>query len=313
MKDKEKLLQDLIAYYSLDKKSAESVLEYAHSLVSKDRKANDFALAKALNERATAIFDMFASSDARSLDITAINKSYVLLVNTLKKIYARNDELSAIERKPVWEYFDIIEGLEDDIREYTNDWNNDAGQSHNARVNKLCIVAGKEKPDYTPELKQVVQDANKAISAFRKQLDEQQNSRKTDSRNWYIAEYQLAYSTDGTILVNGVWKLKKAQAGSASDRLMEQATKQPNTLFKPNLGQYSRNLSTTLSGIGFSGTLRKLFFPTVSEDKGIVFRPTVTRATADDDRIDTAELDIRLKQLGADITEKELTIDDIPF
>lgn len=280
-----------------------------------DLKANDYAIAKALNERVTTIFELFAHSDTRSLDITAINKSYVLLVNTLKKIYARNDELKVIERKPVWEYFDIIEGLEHDISQYTNDWDNDNGQSHNARVNKLCIVAGKEAPDYTPDLKLIVQDADKAITAFRKQVDDQK-LRETVSeaeKDWYIPEYKLLYNTNGIILVNGVLKIKKTQAGSASSKLMEQATEHPNTLFKPDLGKYSRNLSTTLSGMGFTSTLRALFFPTVSEDKGIVFRPNVTRATADDDRISTTELDLQLKQLGADIAQKELTLDDIPF
>ena len=292
---------------SAGKKEAQKLLD--------DLKANDYAVAKALNERVTTIFELFARSDTRSLDITAINKSYVLLVNTLKKIYARNDELKAIERKPVWEYFDIIEGLEHDISQYTNDWDNDNGQSHNARVNKLCIVAGKEAPDYTLELKQIVQDADKAITAFRKQVDDQKLRETVNEaeKDWYIPEYKLSYNTNGTILVNGVLKIKKTQAGSASSKLMEQATEHPNTLFKPDLGKYSRNLSTTLSGMGFTATLRALFFPTVSEDKGIVFRPLVVRATADDDRISTTELDLQLKQLGADITQKELTLDDIPF
>ena len=279
-----------------------------------DLKANDYAVAKALNERVTTIFELFARSDTRSLDITAINKSYVLLVNTLKKIYARNDELKSIERKPVWEYFDIIEGLEHDIGQYTNDWDNDNGQSHNARVNKLCIVAGKETPDYTAELKQIVNDADKAITAFRKQLDDIKSTESVSQNDWYIPEYKLVYNINGIILVNDVLKIMKTHAGSASSRLMEQAKNNPNTLFKPDLGhKYSRNLSTTLSGMGFSATLRALFFPTVSEDKGIVFRPVVSRATADADRIDTAKLDLQLKQLGADVEQKGISLDDIPF
>jgi len=99
-----------------DEKIADKVLQYAKlvndgtttMLVNSDGKkqaqnlldtlrANDFAVAKALNERVTTIFDMLARNNTRSLDITTINRSYVLLVNSLKKIYARNDELSAIE------------------------------------------------------------------------------------------------------------------------------------------------------------------------------------------------------------------------
>lgn len=314
MNSKEKLLQDLTAHYFLDKKSAESVLEYAQSLMSKDRKANDFALAKALNERTTAIFDVFVSSDVRSLDITAINRSYVLLVNALKKIYARNDELSAIERKPIWEYFDILEGLENDIREYTNNWDNDTGQSHNARVNKLCIVTGKEEPDYTPELKKIVNDADTAISDYKKVVEAEigKKPKKEESDVWqFIPEYKLNYADDGSIIVNDVLKLKKTQSGSAPRKLMEQVVKQPNTLFKPNLGQaYSRRLSSVLSDMGITGTLKSLFFPVVSDSNGIKFRPAISRAIVKSERLDTTELDKKLKELGVDT---EIDPSQIPF
>jgi hypothetical protein len=307
-----------------DEKVADKILQYA-KLVNVEKKkaqnliddlnANDYAVAKALNQRVTNIFDMVASNNIWSLDITDINKSYVLLINSLKKIYTRNDKLSAISQRPTWEYFDIIEGCEREIYEYTSNWDNDTGQSHIARVNKLCIIAGKDNPAYTPEIKLIVQEADKAVSAFRKQIENQKLNETADDteKDWYISEYRLSFSADGIILVNGVLRIKKTQAGSASSKLMEQAIKFPNVLFKPNLGKYSRNLSTTLSGMGFTATLRALFFPTISEDKGIVFRPTVTRTTADDDRIDTAKLDLQLKQLGAKITKEELSIDDIPF
>jgi hypothetical protein len=59
-----------------------------------------------------------------------------------------------------------------------------------------------------------------------------------------------------------------------------------------------------LSSAGFTATLRDLFFPTVSKSKGIVFRDTVTRKQADDENIDTIELDLKLKELGASIEPK---------
>lgn len=332
----DKLKPDLMKLLGItDEKVADKVLHYAKlvndgtttMLVNSEGKkqaqnlldglrANDFAVAKALNERVNTIFDMFANNNSRTLDITAINKSYVLLVNSLKKIYKRNDELSAIERKPVWEYFDIIEGLEHEISNYTSDWDNDSGQAHLARVNKLCIVAGKETPDYTAELKQIVNDADKAITAFRKQLDEMKSNETVSQaeKDWFIPEYKLTYNINGNILVNDVLKIMRTHIGSASSKMMEQAENHPNTLFKPELGEkYSRNFSTTLSGMGFTVTLRALFFPTVSQDKGIVFRPVVSRATADAERIDTAKLDLQLKQLGADIEQRGISLDDIPF
>lgn len=308
-----------------DEEVADKVLQYAklinvdknkaQSLID-DLNANDYAFAKVLNQRVTTIFGMVTSNDTWSLDITEINKSYVLLVNLLKKIYAHNNELSAIEQKAVWEHFDIIEGCEREINDYaSSNWDSDTGQSHVARVNKLCIIKGRDNPVYTPEIKLIVQEADEAISVFRKQIEDQElNEAANDTeKDWYISEYKLSYSTDGVILVNGVLRIKKTQAGSASSKLIEQAIKSPNVIFKPDLGKYSRNLSTTLSGMGFTATLRALFFPIISETKGIVFRPIVTRITADDDRIDTAKLDLQLKQLGAKIAKEGIGIDDIPF
>ena len=313
-----------------DEKVADEVLHFAKlvndgtttMLVNSDGKkqaqnlldtlrANDFAVAKALNERVTTIFDMLARNNTRSLDITAINRSYVLLVNSLKKIYVRNDELSAIEQKPIWEYFDIIEGCEYEISEYTNNWNNDTGQGHIARVNKLCIVSGKEKPDYTPEIRQIVDDADKAITSFQTILEENEPEQDSD---WSIPEYYLTYKDDGTILINGVLKLKKTQAGQASDMIMSQSLAKDGQEipFKPNLST-SRPLTTIIGDMGFDKTLRAIFFPTISKDKGLVFRSRITRDEADAQHIDTKQLDRKLKGLKAEVTYKGISLNDIPF
>jgi hypothetical protein len=102
----------------------ENVIQYAQSLNMAGRKANDFALAKALNERTTDIIDMVAdaykdnSQFARTLDVTAINKSYILVVNELKTLYTRNKELTDISNSPAWKHNDVIEGSEWNINEY---------------------------------------------------------------------------------------------------------------------------------------------------------------------------------------------------
>lgn len=281
-----------------------------------DLRANDFAVAKALNERTISVIDMVASAyqrssfEAMSLDVQKLNKCYVLLVNELKKIYARDEQLADIPFSPAWKYFEIIEGDEWEINQYIYQNQSDAGQQHNAQVNKLCIIAGIETPKYAPSLKQIIEDTDEAITAYRTELKELKRKNITNERNWHIPDYKLTYGLDGTILVNGVLKLKKVHAGSAPDKLMEQATKQPNTVFKPELGQTARNLSTTLSSMGFSGTLRALFFPSVSKDKGILFRSTVSRSTADTERLNTADLDLQLKELGANT---KLNSMDIPF
>lgn len=315
MKD-DKRSQLLKLLDAADNRVLDDVIAYAEELTNPNRNINDFALAKVLNERATSIIRMVANvfhngnSSTRDIDIQPVNKSYILIADELKRIYSHNQELTDISPSPIWQYFDIVEGFEWELSDHIYERQNDAGQHHNAQVNKLCIISGKNEPKYTPKIKKMVDDADKAIAEYKKEAKDLKNEDTDSDRYWLIPEYKLTYNLDGTILVNNVLKLKKAHAGSASDKLMEQATKQPEVLFKPELGQYSRNLSTTLSGMGFSETLRALFFPVVSKDKGILFRQNVTRATADTEHIDTAELDLQLKKLGA---YTEIDTSTIPF
>jgi len=292
---------------------ADALIAYSDRLKAPGRKANDFSVAKRLNELVTDIFILVAGSTNNEIDTSAVNKSYVLLVHELKKIYQRNTELSSIEVMPIWKHFDIIEGLEYEISQYTNDWNNDSGQSHTARVNQLCIVSGKEKPEYTPGLNTIVKDADKAVAAYSKKLSEKQEKKKAVSRDWFIPSYKVTYSLDGSIIVNDVLKLKKVHAGSISDRLMGQAVKNKGSVFKPDLGKTARNLSTILSSMGFKGTLRALFFPVVSKDKGVLFRPIITNDEVLSEKIDTTALDALLKKEGATTEAMPIDLSDIPF
>jgi hypothetical protein len=304
-----------------DSSIVDSVILYAQSLNMSGRKANDYALAKALNQRTTEIIGMVAdayqynSHFVQPLDVSSINKSYVLLANQLKIIYTRNVELSGISPTPAWKHIDVVEGAEWYINEYIYQNQNDAGQSHNAQVNKLCIIAGLETPKYSPEVKKIVDEADKDITAYNKLVSELNRKTASKDRDWFMPAYTFTHKDDGTLLVNGVTgvlKVKKVQAGQASERLLEQAKNKPNELFKPDLGNYSRNISTTLSSLGFSGTLKDLFFPIVSNSKGIKFRPHVTRAEADEAGIDTAELDTKLQSLGAKVEDKPIDLNDIP-
>lgn len=319
-----------------DEKIADKVLHYANlindgtttNLVNTDKKknaqdlldtlrANNFALAKELNVRAEKIIDMIASAyqynsfEVTGIDTTQLNKCYVLLVNELEKLYSNNKELSAIEPNPAWQSFGIIEGAEWEINQYVYEYRNDTGQSHIAQINRLCIIAGTDKPKVlTDNLKKILQDADTAISDYKTKLDEEKKKTASSDRNWFIPEYKVTYGLDGTILVNGVLKLKKVHAGSVPDKLMEQVTKSPNKVTKLDLGKTTRNLSTVLSSMGFTGTIRQLFFPSVSKDKGVLFRPEVSDKTAKDERIDTTELDTKLKKLGA---STRLKTTEIPF
>lgn len=317
MTERDNLVTAFMNRYELDEASAKYVLERAETLAKSlnepDRKPNDFALAHYLNERVIALFSLVANHN-NTPDTSAINRSYILLVNELKKLYARNSELQRINEHICWHTFDRIEYIHNDLWEYTNDTNSDYGQSHNAQVNRLCISNGKETPEFAPEIKKIVDEASKSVTAF---LEELEDDTPPVKRDWFIPEYTFTFATDGSLLVNGVrnvLKVKKTQAGSASAKLLEQATAKPNELFKPNLGHnYSRSLSVTLSGLGFSGTLRSLFFPQVSEYKGFVFRPVISRDEANAEHIDTTKLDDKLKALGAETEQKPFDISQIPF
>ncbi len=314
MTEQDNLVTVYMNRYELDEASAKYVVDraaaLAKSLKEPDRKPNDFALAYHLNKFAIGLFEMVANNLNGLPDTTAINRSYILLVNELKKLYARNTELEKISENICWQSFDRLEHIEGDVWEYMNYNNNDYGLSHNAQVNRLCISQGKETPDFPAEIKKIVDESEANGKAFFAEVDDESNV----ERDWFIPEYTFTYATDGSLLVNGVrgvLKVKKTQAASASAKLMEQAVAKPNELFKPNLGHnYSRSLSVTLSGLGFSDALRDLFFPQVSEDKGVVFRPTISREQADTERIDTRKLDDKLKKLGADTVQKPM---EIPF
>lgn len=266
-------------------------------------KENDYAVAKALNGLINAmIMYVFLASNvgmAEDKELVELNRSYVLLANELEKIYNRNPELSAIKAEPLWKRFDVLKTSISEILDYIDE-TDDFGLSHNARVEKLCIIAGVETPTYSEEQKKLIDTANAVIKKYGNTIDKVNVERiANEKNNWQIPEYTLAYKPDGTILINDVLKLKKAHAGSTTERLLEQALRNPNTLFKPDLGQTSRNLSTVLGSAGFTSELRELFFPTVSKANGVVFRPAITRELADNDRIDTSALDLHLKALGA--------------
>lgn len=263
---------------------------------------NDYAVAKALNGSVTGILLSVFMAKAVGLpedhEINELNRAYILLTHELQRLYDRNPELAAIKPEPLWKRFDVLKTSLWEIQDYI-EANDEFGNAHTVRVERLCILANKETADFSPEQKKLIDYAETIIKKYGKVLDEaNKQNRLQKENNWHIPEYKLIYRPDGTLLVNDVLKLKKAHAGSTTERLLEQALKRPNELFKPDLGQTARNLSTVLNSAGFTATLRQLFFPTVSKSKGIVFRPIITREQADEDKINTTELDLQLKALG---------------
>lgn len=277
---------------------------------------NDYADARALNDSVNSIFSIIhfyqIVGPHKQFDPEGLNRTYLFLVNELEAIYDRNPKLAEIKPEPNWRHFEIIKGKLLSVQHYLEE--NDQSQDHNLRLEKLCILSGQETPQLTARQKKYVDDVKTLFDKYMKIVVEEikklpeDNTREElekDPRNlryWCIQEYTVVYKPDGTILINNVLKLKKIHAGSTAERLLEQAIKNPNTLFKPDLGQTARNLSTVISSAGFNPTLRELFFPIVSDDKGIIFRSKVSRDDAINDRIDTYELDALLAKSGAEIT-----------
>lgn len=265
--------------------------------------ANDYAVAKALNDLVNGIMALMYVAGAHEMDkdhqVTELNRAYILLTHELEIIYARNPELLAIKPEPIWRRFDVLKYSNWDIKDYIDN-TDDTGHTHTIRVERLCIIAGVDDPKYTPEQQKLVESVDTVARKYSKDLVKaSEDIQESKANEWQIPEYTLTYKQDGMVLINDVLKLKKAHAGSTTERLLEQALKSPQTLFKPDIGHTTRNLSTILSSAGFTKELRELFFPTVSNSKGVVFRPTITRQQAVDEKIDTSELDMKLKELGA--------------
>ena len=264
---------------------------------------NDFAVAKALNESVISLFDILRMYQIivrhERFDKDELNRAYIFLVDELQKIYEKNPELQDIKPEPTWNKFDLLIPMYE-VSKYLED--NDSGKSHNARVEKLCMLAGEEEPHLTEDQKKLVEYVDTVVIKYLEiVIEEHKKSPKDDVEmpTFYIHKFTFIYRQDGTVLVNDVLKLKKVHAGSIPEHLLEQCIKNPNKLFKPNLGRTSRNISTILSSIGITPIMRDLFFPIASDEKGVLFRPTVTFREALNDRIRTREFEEELMKHGA--------------
>lgn len=272
-------------------------------IMNKDfNQANDYALAKCLNERVWKILWYVADLyPFYAKDLDKINRNYIFLVKELLDIYDRNEELHDIEPKPLWQKYKHVDGYEEEIADLQDDRTGDTGQQHTAGVKRLCIITGKEDPDLTEQQKELIAEADEIITVMTKEIDEEKARSEAVRNRFGILNYVLTYDDlRGIIKINEVYQLNKRSTndGSNIDKLLKQALARPNEAFIPELNDTQKNLSTILNNAGFDTTLRALFFPTARKGKGIYCRPTVTRAEADSEGIDTTELDHKLKELG---------------
>lgn len=287
----------------------------------KSTNSDDFAIAREFHRYATTLLNSVQLlNEEYNFDdpyaeyhetIMVINRPYVLLVNELEIIYGQNEALAKLNDDPktkaTWTQFNTIESNDQNIYAYLREHKglrklkDDADFAHEAQVNRLAIIAGKETPNYTPKQQKIWDDAEEAhVKLLKRHIE--WRSRRPKKRNKghnFIVNYELKYADNGNIVVNDVLILKKTQSGSAPRKLLEQAIKHPFEHFQPELGQLNRNLTNVLSDMGITGTLKELFFPIVNRE-GVTFRPAVYFETAEKERIDTEELDKKLKSLGAE-------------
>jgi hypothetical protein len=138
--------------------------------------ANDYALARLLNERVITIFKLM--DNERDLpDYSALNRSYVLLREELKQIYARQPELQNAGGGICWKVMRNIELFHENIGEYKStafDYSHsgaDYGDEHNTNVNMLCIKANIDKPVIPQHINELVTEAERNIEDFQFNLD----------------------------------------------------------------------------------------------------------------------------------------------
>lgn len=138
--------------------------------------ANDYALARLLNERVIHIFSLMDTQNDLP-DYSALNRSYVLLREELIQIYARQPELQNAGGDICWRVMQNIELFHENIGEYKTiafEYANsgaDYGEEHNSNVNMLCIKANIDKPVIPPHIQKLLTEAESNIKAFLYEID----------------------------------------------------------------------------------------------------------------------------------------------
>jgi hypothetical protein len=197
--------------------------------INKPSKANDYAVAKALNELIKGIMvQVYAGVGvdiSKDKDIDGLNRAHILLTQELETIYSRCPELQSITPEPIWRRYDLLKGSSRAIAEYIHE-NGGFGDEHNLRVEKLCIIAGVDTPELNPNQRELVKSSEALSDEHMKRVKEALGNIETSPKieyGWQITSYWLTYKPDGTILINNALKLKKVHAGSITEKLLEQS------------------------------------------------------------------------------------------
>lgn len=142
---------------------------------SKTIDTNDYAVARELNLRAMSMIMCVYLADyagvAIKLDIQELNRTYILLVNELQKLYDKNPKLAAIEPEPVWKHLDVLKDRSGIIKHVAGP-DGDNGGPHYARVEKLCILLNAGTPHFTAEQKKLYEYAEEVMDEYLEGVDE---------------------------------------------------------------------------------------------------------------------------------------------
>lgn len=308
-------------YFNIEFSQIEAIMDYAYGKSQNRDKPNDYIVAQYLNERADTmvglVYDAIKqrySGSARP-DITKLNKAYVLIVEELKALTARNPELQAIDAQAIWQHFDTLKGYDADIYTYYEPFSQSEDMDvYTNKLDRLCIISNTKQPQYTKTQERLIADADEAIRIYRNSIKKAQELNEDANRTWFIPEYTFTVTADGKLLVNGIegiMKVKGVRASSLPDMVLSQAKDRPNELFMPDIrGHTQSRMRTSLIETGFTDAIQKLFMPTMDNQKGVFFRPVVSHETAEAEKIDTKDLDRLLKDAGADTEDYP---DEIPF
>lgn len=133
--------------------------------------ANDYALARLLNERVLKIYTMVI--DHRNTpDISNVNRSYIFLIDELRRIYDRQPKLKELGGGICWRVLDNLEQAHEFVPAIEFEHSGgDYGEAHNSSVSRLCIAAKIDAPKIPPQIKLLVDEADKNIAEFESELD----------------------------------------------------------------------------------------------------------------------------------------------
>jgi hypothetical protein len=173
--------------------------------------ANDYALAKVLNECVITIFKLMDYE--RDLpDYSALNRSYVLLREELIQIYARQPELQNVGGSICWKVMQNIELFHENIGEYKSlafDYAQsgaDYGDDHNSNVNMLCIKANIDNPVIPSQIQKLLTEAKSNIKEFKFELAKMNATLSIEVISGKPVvelgeeKYRLSAMRDGTVL-----------------------------------------------------------------------------------------------------------------